>query len=353
MPPLHRAVADFDDEDAEGIFLPLDRRWSDASEASAYSIQPNDQALQVQPLRALETKKVAVIGNTSSAVICASVLQQDGHQVTVVSNSDGSNRSTQPPLHLHPDFPPQANHITQQSYDEDCADHFGVVVRHDMKVTGMTEKYGGVVLTMQASKQQHSLHHEFFDFVVVTDDPMKVTRRPNRLYHQYLLPVFLAIAAFVCTVLGVNLCKNKQSSTSQPHTVRSILPAKYRGVQRLYRRMLAWDISSVAFIGGSASSSTYLSSIWLSAMLHGELLVPEQSTTTTTASQQLSPFALNDLLLQDMGLNPMRKDSIWEEMFGTYTHNDYQGVLDEIQKRRQVAAREGWGVPLTPVASDL
>ena len=100
MPPLHRQnhnniimVHEEDDEnDDDDFFIPLTeqhRSLSDASEVSAYCMAPDQEALRVHHYRRLQNKKVAVIGSTSNAnaIICASVLQEDGHQVTVFEES--------------------------------------------------------------------------------------------------------------------------------------------------------------------------------------------------------------------------------------------------------------------------
>jgi hypothetical protein len=358
MPPLRRVAIDFDehddDNDEGGVFFPLDRRWSDASELSAYSMHPDDQALRVHPHRLLENKKVAVVGCNASGILCASVLRQDGHDV-IVLNGDNSNKTSSSiddtcstPQHIHPDFLVEAHHTTQQQYNEECAETFGVTVRQDMTVVEMTEKYGGWVLTMKSSNGKQPQLFEYFDFVVIADEPCQESASSYgcaRFYHQFLFPIFLCIVAFLCNFA------NKQQERVDDDTGTSpvYLPAEYKSTPRLYRRMICRDIPSVAFVGHQ-SSTTYLASIWLSTMLHGEMTLPEPREMVTKTRQWSPVYHLNGMLLQDLGLNPKRKQTFWEEIFGASTHNNYCGLLDEIQQRRRISAQEGWAVPLTPVA---
>jgi hypothetical protein len=104
------------------------------------------------------------------------------------------------------------------------------------------------------------------------------------------------------------------------------------------------------------TSSTYLASIWLSAMLYEEMILPsEEQQQRESIHRQSSKniFRFNDLIMQDLDLDPMRKGSYIGEVFGSYSPKDYKGTLGQIQSRRKLSEQEGWSVPLTPIATSF
>jgi hypothetical protein len=387
MAPLHQPFDDLVDVDDDGhhddaVFLPLDhRRWSNASDVSAYCIHPDDGALRRHPYRPLQTKKVAVVGSANiRSIVCASTLKQDGHQVTVLTSSSQVAAVVDIKEHqCHPDFSldehqSDINKIGS-TYLQACALHFGVTLKFNTHVVEMNEKYGGWVLTCHHADSNH-LSNEYFDCVVFADLIMDdaSNRPPNcRFYEQFLLPSFL-----VGLILGRMLMRTlwnvwntiwtstttseqrPQLSQAKSHTMTPSydpLPAKYqiRSNPSLYRNIISPNVPRVVFLehpGGA--SSTYLASVWLSTMLYDEMDVSADMIASTSSNQRCrSTFRYNDLLLQDLGMNCLRKRMLWQEYFETYTSLDYRGILHQVQERRRISRQEGWAVPLTPLPGNV
>ena len=101
-------------------------------------------------------KKIAIIGAGISGIICGSVLQENGYEVTLFDNSDrvgGVWGSAYPKARLqntgnqyyHPDFPyplppdlyPSALQI--QDYFQQCAEHFGLNIKLNARVVDLRE----------------------------------------------------------------------------------------------------------------------------------------------------------------------------------------------------------------------
>ncbi|KAG7345175.1 NADP-binding Rossmann-like domain containing protein [Nitzschia inconspicua] len=370
MPPLHQLnihqVDDDDNDEEEFVFLPLDeRRWSDSSDVSAYCIHPDDEALRRHDYRPLQVKKVAVIGSHSSGTVCASTLRQDGHQVTLLSPSSLLDEVKE--QWCHPDFPMpknQSNSTQNLNYFHACAAHFGVTVKQNVQVTEMTEKFGGWVLTYgtlspENDKLRHNESNEYFDFVVIADDVSTPIYSPptTRFREQYLIPFLLGIVwileHFIPLWTSIFLPKIPVQLGKEVE-IPSYLPTKYREAlcskPKLLRRILSPEIPRVAFLREhSGCASSYLASVWLSTLLYGEMNV-QRDPVADDSKQYRSILRYNDLLLQDLGLHHLRKDSSWDELFTTYSPNDYRGLLDQVQERRRISQREGWAVPLVAMA---
>jgi hypothetical protein len=188
----------------------------------------------------------------------------------------------------------------------------------------------------------------------------------------------------------------------------------------LYRKMISPDIPNMAFLQvkttASSSSSpspspttdfnnttmmtirSYLSGIWLSTMLYGEMRLPSsQLQRREPLHHSFTSSTYNDLLLRDLGINPPNNPNPkliqQQQQFGTRSINSnnnsnsneiirggtriigftigllyyyclynypsnnkgkdycyyYRGILQEIQMRRKIAQKEGWAMPLVPV----
>jgi hypothetical protein len=380
MAPLHQlfdhhVVVDDDRYQDDDFFVPLDyRRWSDASDVSAFCIHPDDRALQRHQYRPLQPKKVAVVGTNARSMICASTLKQDGHHVTVLASISPVAVRDMREHQCHPDFSMeeyQNGNANGLNYLQACASHFGVTLKFDTSVIEMNEKSGGWVLTSH-NADSNNLNNEYFDFVVIADMIMEeASSRPSacRFYEQFLLPVLLVGLIWgrelLCRVWNIVLPPKitpEQPPLDQPNSQMitpsyEALPAKYRfrSNSKLYRQMISPDIPRAAFLEHPVdTSSAYLGSIWLSTLLYDEMDLSSNmiSNTSSTKPHQMR-LRYNDLLLQDLGLDHLRKKSLWQEYFGTYTSLDYRGILQQVQDRRRIAQWEGWAVPLIPVSGDL
>lgn len=370
MPPLHylndhhHPMAD-DEDDETAFFLPLDhRRWSDASEVSAYCIHPNDQALQRHEYRPLQPKKVAVIGNGASSIVCASTLRQDGHQVTVLASS--SLRDDCSEHSCHPDFLPQDQRSSSRSsnYLRACANYFGVTIKEKTNVVDMTEKFGGWVLSYRSctrgdgSGQKLPLEsNEYFDFVVIAEDTpyVRSASSTTRFQEQYVLPLLAGVVWMLRLLFPL---WTVAPPTAEKAKVPHFIPTKYheaaQSKSKFFRRILSSEISRVAFLGGLQNGgSVHLASVWLSTVLYEEMVLPTVGLRSYGEDQPQVNLRYNDLLMKDLGLDPQRKRSGWEEMFMLYTPSDYQGILRQVQERRRVSEQEGWAVPLRPTSGNL
>jgi hypothetical protein len=371
MPPLHQQVNNHlvNDDDEDTFFLPLDhRRCSDASDVSAYCLHPDDQALRRHAYRALQPKKVAVIGANASSIVCASTLRQDGHQVAVLAPSELETSCSE--HQCHPDYPfteHQTDHPQYWNYLQACTDLFGLTVKRNARVSEMTEKYGGWVLTYETDKCEASHSHpidEYFDFVVIAAScsTRTATVTSCRFYEQYLMPFLLAMSWILDHLnLVLNVLFSRKSSIKAAATDKKavpschFLPAKYQqnlqSTPQLFRQMLSPEIPQVAFMPQQDGASTYLASIWLSTLFYGEMGVPLEGQQSARAPSNIplyAPLRYNDCLMRDLGLDHLRKGSTWEELFGTYTPEDYSDVIRQVQERRRISRQEGWAVPLTP-----
>mmetsp|Transcript_15048 Transcript_15048/g.28194 ORF Transcript_15048/g.28194 Transcript_15048/m.28194 type:complete len:407 (+) Transcript_15048:88-1308(+) len=406
MPPFHHLNHFADDDDHDDLFIPLNeqhRTLSEASEMSAYTAPPDDEALRVHPYQTLQGKKVAVIGGGAHGILCASVLKKDGHQVTVLEESSSVGGFDHVhPENEHPDFP-----LDDEPFDyfEQCVDHFGLNVKLCTHVEQMKEKFGGWVVTTSTSspplhKQQNN--DEYFDFVVIATHTRQDTvpksvdniGPPTRFRYQYLLPclqrlemlavAFLGLISYLLKQLRLGSAIMETFSRCSDHSMQKpsarsttfyhFLPLQHQeklseDLTPLYRRLISPDVPNVAFVGQERSctaSRTYLSSIWLSTFLYGEMSVPSKNEQREMIQRKLcndkgtreemsgtNIFHYNDMIMQDLGLDRNRKGGLFGELFGRYTPADYRGLLGQIQYRRQIAQQEGWAVPLTPVGDDL
>jgi dimethylaniline monooxygenase (N-oxide forming) len=146
------------------------------------------------------------------------------------------------------------------------------------------------------------------------------------------------------------------------------LPQRYRDLlergndgPQLYRHLLDPRIPRLAFAGYNHGfmhvASVEVASLWLSALLRGELELPStevmlasiervrawkrahiefepsRSCATSTRYQQYL-----DVMLGDLGFSPYRKSNALAEVFARYSAADYAGLLDEFERRR---ANEG------------
>ena len=145
-----------------------------------------------------------------------------------------------------------------------------------------------------------------------------------------------------------------------PQRYRDLLESQDDGPQ-LYRHLLDPRIPRLAFAGYNHGflhvPSVELASLWLSAMLRGELELPSTEAMLETMARvrawkrdfiEFEPArscATNlryqqylDVMLGDLGLSPYRKSNWFAEVFARYGAGDYAGVLDEFQQRRASGA---------------
>ena len=141
-----------------------------------------------------------------------------------------------------------------------------------------------------------------------------------------------------------------------PQRYRDMLEHEHDGAQ-LYRHLLDPRIPRMAFAGYNHGflhvPSVEVASLWLSAMLRGELELPStevmldaianirewkranvnfepsRSCAVSTRYQQYL-----DVMLADLGFSPYRKSNPLSELFARYGASDYAGLVDELQKRR-------------------
>lgn len=148
-----------------------------------------------------------------------------------------------------------------------------------------------------------------------------------------------------------------------PQHYRDLLECEDDGPQ-LYRHLLDPRIPRLAFAGYNHGfmhiPSVEVASLWLSALLHGELELPSTEAMLGTiervrawkrthiAYEPSRSCAVNtryhqylDVMLRDLGLSPYRKSNWLAEVFTRYAAVDYAGLIEEFQRRR---ANEG---PLT------
>jgi hypothetical protein len=360
----HHEVEDHDNAD----FMPLEhRRWSDASDVSAYCIHPDDHALRKHPYRALHPKKVAVIGTNTRSIICASTLKQDGHEITVLASTSQMADVDTSEHQCHPDFSSnehQSPNANGSNYLQACAIHFGVTIKFNTRVTEMSKKYEGWVLTYHDVDTNHQ-NDEYFDFVVIADLMEESSSRPPtcRFYEQLLLPTIVLGLIWVRELLrrvwnvAISRTTPEQPPANQTNSHMMTpsyehLPALYqiRSNPSLYRRMISPAIPRVVVLEQPVGSSAYLASIWLSTLLYDEMDVPVDKISGNGSNRRLqSTLKYNDLLLRDLGMSHLRKKTLWQEFFSPYTSLDYRGILHQIQERRRISRQEGWAVPLTPL----
>jgi dimethylaniline monooxygenase (N-oxide forming) len=145
-----------------------------------------------------------------------------------------------------------------------------------------------------------------------------------------------------------------------PQRYRDLLERENDGPQ-LYRHLLDPRIPRLAFAGYNHGfmhvASVEVASLWLSALLRGEIELPStkvmletiervrawkrahiefepsRACATSTRYQQYL-----DVLLGDLGLSPYRKSNWFAEVFVRYGAADYAGLLDEFERKR---ANEG------------
>jgi hypothetical protein len=145
-----------------------------------------------------------------------------------------------------------------------------------------------------------------------------------------------------------------------PQRYRDLLEREHDGPQ-LYRHLLDPRIPRLAFAGYNHGflhvPSVEVASLWLSALLHGELELPSTESMVATiervrawkrahiAFEPSRSCAVStryhqylDIMLGDLGISPYRKSNLLTEMFTRYGAIDYAGVVDELQRRR---ANEG------------
>jgi dimethylaniline monooxygenase (N-oxide forming) len=141
-----------------------------------------------------------------------------------------------------------------------------------------------------------------------------------------------------------------------PQRYRDLLESEPDGAQ-LYRHLLDPRIPRMAFAGLNHGflhvPSVEVATLWLSAMLRGELELPEpdamigtierirtwkrahvgfepsRGCATSTRYQQYL-----DVMLGDLGFSPYRKSNPLSEFFARYGAADYAGLVEAFQRRR-------------------
>jgi cation diffusion facilitator CzcD-associated flavoprotein CzcO len=141
-----------------------------------------------------------------------------------------------------------------------------------------------------------------------------------------------------------------------PQRYRDLLESEPDGAQ-LYRHLLDPRIPRMAFAGLNHGfmhvASVEVATLWLSAMLRGELELPERDVmldaiehirtwkrahvgfepsrgcATNTRYQQYL-----DVMLGDLGFSPYRKSNPLSELFARYGAADYAGLVEAFQRRR-------------------
>jgi cation diffusion facilitator CzcD-associated flavoprotein CzcO len=141
-----------------------------------------------------------------------------------------------------------------------------------------------------------------------------------------------------------------------PQRYRDLLEREDDGPQ-LYRHLLDPRIPRLAFAGYNHGfmhvPSVEVASLWLSALLHGEVELPSTAAMLATiervrawkrthiAFEPSRSCAVStryhqylDVMLGDLGLSPYRKSNWLAEVFTRYTAVDYAGLIEEYQHRR-------------------
>jgi dimethylaniline monooxygenase (N-oxide forming) len=141
-----------------------------------------------------------------------------------------------------------------------------------------------------------------------------------------------------------------------PQRYRDLLEREDDGPQ-LYRHLLDPRIPRLAFAGYNHGfmhvASVEVASLWLSALLHGEVELPPTAVMLATiervrawkrthiAFEPSRSCAVStryhqylDVMLRDLGLSPYRKSNWFAEVFTRYAAVDYAGLIEEYQHRR-------------------
>lgn len=141
-----------------------------------------------------------------------------------------------------------------------------------------------------------------------------------------------------------------------PRRYRDLLECEPDGTQ-LYRHLLDPRIPRMAFAGYNHGflhvPSVEVASLWLSAMLHGEMELPSQDAMLATIDRIREWKRANvgfepsrscavstryqqylDVLLGDLGFSPYRKSNPITELFARYGAADYAGLVEAFQRRR-------------------
>jgi dimethylaniline monooxygenase (N-oxide forming) len=142
-----------------------------------------------------------------------------------------------------------------------------------------------------------------------------------------------------------------------PQRYRDLLEREPDGPQ-FYRHLLDPRIPRMAFAGFNHGfmhvPSVEVATLWLCAMLRGELELPDRDAMLATierirewkrANVGFEPSrscAVNtryqqylDVMLGDLGFSPRRKSNPIAEWFARYGAADYAGLVDELQRRRE------------------
>jgi dimethylaniline monooxygenase (N-oxide forming) len=145
-----------------------------------------------------------------------------------------------------------------------------------------------------------------------------------------------------------------------PQRYRDLLEREDDGPQ-LYRHLIDPRIPRLALAGYNHGfmhvPGVEVASLWLSALLRGELELPSTEVMLETIERvrdwkrahiEFEPsrscatstryHQYLDVMLGDLGLSPYRKSNWLAEVFGRYNAADYAGLLDELERRR---ANEG------------
>jgi dimethylaniline monooxygenase (N-oxide forming) len=141
-----------------------------------------------------------------------------------------------------------------------------------------------------------------------------------------------------------------------PQRYRDLLEPENDGPQ-LYRHLLHPQIPRMAFAGYNHGflhvPSVEIASLWLSALLRGEIELPSTEAMLATIERvrtwKRTHIAFEpsrscgistryhqylDVMLSDLGLSPYRKSNWFAEVFTRYTASDYAGLIAEFDRRR-------------------
>ena len=145
------------------------------------------------------------------------------------------------------------------------------------------------------------------------------------------------------------------------HSDRTLLEQEHDGIQ-LYRHLIHPRIPNMAFAGFNHGfmhvPAVEVGMLWLSAMLAGELELPDEEAMEASIATVLQwkrdhihfepsrSCAVNtrfqqylDVLLKDLGLSPYRKmPNLLAELFSQYGPDDYAGIYEEYRARREKGA---------------
>lgn len=142
-----------------------------------------------------------------------------------------------------------------------------------------------------------------------------------------------------------------------PQRYRDLLESEDDGPQ-LYRHLIDPRIPRLAFAGYNHGfmhiPSVEVASLWLSAVLRGELELPSTESMLATIERVRSwkrrhiafepsrSCAIStryhqylDVMLGDLGLSPYRKSNWLTEVFTRYRADDYAGLIEDFQRRRE------------------